>query len=158
MLLHNPIETPKIADFAFLITPGEETRIIVTPRISTASRSILSIPQRKRKCFFTSERKLRYYRTYTQRNCILECEANFTQEICHCVPHYMPSEMPFFPKIIDSMYEIKQIFISINDLESSNTPICGKKDDLCAITARRTMEMKLYDEDKTINQLNITEM
>ncbi|KAG7200622.1 hypothetical protein KM043_001178 [Ampulex compressa] len=131
MLLHNPVETPKIADFAFAVTPGEETRVIVTPRISTASRTILSIPQRKRKCFFTSERKLRYYRTYTQRNCVLECEANFTQKICHCVQYYMP--------------------------KSSNTPICGKKDDQCATNARRAMEVKLYDDDTGINVLNISE-
>ncbi|XP_066582320.1 pickpocket protein 28-like [Prorops nasuta] len=131
VVLHNPVETPKIADFAFAISPGEETRIVVTPRISSASRSILSIPLNKRKCFFNSERSLRYYRTYTQRNCVLECEANFTQKICHCVQHYMP--------------------------KSSNTPICEKKDDLCAKNARRAMETNLYDEEEiSINHLNIT--
>ncbi|KAL6445649.1 hypothetical protein ACFW04_000866 [Cataglyphis niger] len=123
MLLHNPVETPKIADFSFSITPGEETRVIVRPRISTATPSIISIPQKKRKCFFTAERKLRYYRTYTQRNCILECEANFTQEICDCVQYYMP--------------------------KSAKTPICGKRDEQCATRARRAMETKLYDEDLT---------
>ncbi|XP_077282137.1 pickpocket protein 28 isoform X2 [Temnothorax americanus] len=125
MLLHNPVETPKVADFSFAITPGEETRVIVRPRISTANPAIISIPQRKRKCFFTAERKLRYYRTYTQRNCILECEANFTQQLCDCVQYYMP--------------------------KSSNTPICGKKDEPCAKRARRAMEVKLYDEDLTSN-------
>ncbi|XP_053977390.1 pickpocket protein 28-like [Hylaeus volcanicus] len=130
MLLHNPVETPKIAEFAFTVTPGEETRVIITPRISTASMSIISIPQKKRKCFFTTERKLRYYRTYTQRNCVLECEANFTQKICHCVQYYMP--------------------------KSSNTPICEKKDDACATNARRAMEMKLYDEDSGLTSLNVS--
>lgn len=91
MLLHNPVETPKIADFSFSITPGEETRIIIRPRISYANPSIISIAQKKRKCFFMSERKLRYYRTYTQRNCILECEANYTKKLCNCVQYYMPS-------------------------------------------------------------------
>ncbi|XP_076240811.1 pickpocket protein 28 [Calliopsis andreniformis] len=131
MLLHNPVETPKIAEFAFTVTPGEETRVIVTPRISTASKSIISVPQRKRKCFFTSERKLRYYRTYTQRNCVLECEANFTQKICHCVQYYMP--------------------------KSSNTPICEKKDDQCATNARRAMEVKLYDDESGITSINVSE-
>ncbi|XP_076296006.1 pickpocket protein 28 [Lasioglossum baleicum] len=132
MLLHNPVETPKIAEYAFAITPGEETRIIVTPRISTASKTIISVPQRKRKCFFTSERKLRYYRTYTQRNCVLECEANFTQKMCHCVQYYMP--------------------------KSSNTPICEKKDDQCATAARIAMEVKLYDDDGGIISINASEI
>ncbi|XP_061941386.1 pickpocket protein 28-like [Apis cerana] len=132
MLLHNPVETPKIAEFAFTVTPGEETRVIITPRIMTASKSIISIPLRKRKCFFTFERKLRYYRTYTQKNCVLECEANFTQKICHCVQYYMP--------------------------KSSNTPICEKKDDICATKARKIMEIKLYDEDFSMNSTNISEI
>ncbi|XP_029173329.1 pickpocket protein 28-like [Nylanderia fulva] len=131
MLLHNPVETPKIADFSFSITPGEETRVIIRPRISTASKTIKSIPKKKRKCFFTTERKLRYYRTYTQRNCILECEANFTQQICDCVQYYMP--------------------------KSAKTPICGKSDELCAIKARRAMETKLYDEEST-SLVNVTEI
>ncbi|XP_078032975.1 pickpocket protein 28 [Augochlora pura] len=130
MLLHNPVETPKIAEYAFAITPGEETRIIVTPRISTASQSIISIPLRKRKCFFISERKLRYYRTYTQRNCVLECEANYTQKNCNCVQYYMP--------------------------KSSNTPICEKKDDQCAHETRLAMEVKLYEDDGSISPLNVT--
>ncbi|KAI4503005.1 hypothetical protein M0802_002049 [Mischocyttarus mexicanus] len=128
MLLHSPVETPKIADFGFAVSPGKEVRVIVSPRISTASKNILTIPRRKRKCFFTTERNLRYYRTYTQRNCILECEANFTQKMCNCVQYYMP--------------------------KSSNTTICGKKDDACATTARRAMEVILYDD----NQLNFTEI
>ncbi|KAL0131219.1 hypothetical protein PUN28_002644 [Cardiocondyla obscurior] len=131
MLLHNPVETPKIADFSFVITPGEESRVIIRPRISSANPAIISIPLKKRKCFFTTERKLRYYRTYTQRNCILECEANFTQQLCDCVQYYMP--------------------------KSSNTPICGKRDEQCAKRARRAMEIKLYDEDLT-NPLNVTEI
>ncbi|XP_033190867.1 pickpocket protein 28 [Bombus vancouverensis nearcticus] len=130
MLLHNPVETPKIAEFAFTVTPGEETRVIIAPRILSASKSIISVPLKKRKCFFTSERKLRYYRTYTQKNCILECEANFTQKICHCVQYYMP--------------------------KSSNTLICEKKDDTCAMKARRAMEVKLYDDDIGI-ALNVSE-
>ncbi|XP_011269764.1 pickpocket protein 28 isoform X2 [Camponotus floridanus] len=130
MLLHNPVETPKIADFSFSITPGEETRVIIRPRISTANPSIISIPQNKRKCFFTTERKLRYYRTYTQRNCILECEANYTQKLCHCVQYYMP--------------------------KAAKTPICGKKDESCATLARKKMEIKLYVED--LNPINLTEV
>lgn len=111
MLLHNPVETPKIADFAFGISPGKETRVIIRPHISVASKTILKIPKKKRKCFFTSERRLRFYRTYTQRNCFLECEANFTQQICQCVQYYMPSKIHFFLFIYLKFYKIKMKFI-----------------------------------------------
>ncbi|XP_074108181.1 pickpocket protein 28 [Cotesia typhae] len=132
LLLHNPVETPKMTDFGFAISPGEETRIVITPRINTASLSILGIPSKKRKCFFNTERKLKYYRTYTQRNCLLECEANFTQQICNCVQYYMP--------------------------KSANTQICGKKDDQCANDARKLMEKKLYDDEAVADKLNVTEI
>lgn len=52
------------------------------------------------------------------------------------------------------------IFLSIKVIlfaESKNTPICGKRDELCANRARRGMEVKLYDEELT-NPLNVTEM
>ncbi|XP_063988338.1 pickpocket protein 28-like isoform X2 [Diachasmimorpha longicaudata] len=131
LLLHSPIETPKIADFSLAISPGVETNVIITPRISSASWSILSLPRKKRKCYFTTERKLKYYRTYTERNCLLECEANFTQSQCHCVQYYMP--------------------------KSANTPICGKKDDKCARDARLLMENNLYDDEEALDRLNRSE-
>lgn len=40
--------------------------------------------------------------------------------------------------------------------EAAKTPICGKKDEQCAERARRTMEIKLYDED--LNPMNLTEV
>lgn len=62
VLLHNPTETPRISDFGTLIAPGYETRIIVSPRISTASRMIRKIPTQQRQCMFSSESNLSYFR------------------------------------------------------------------------------------------------
>lgn len=45
----------------------------------------------RRQCYFESERHLTYYKTYTQRNCELECFANFTIKKCNCSPFFMPS-------------------------------------------------------------------
>lgn len=41
--------------------------------------------------------------------------------------------------------------------ESSNTPICEKKDDACATNARRAMEVKLYDDESGITSINASE-
>ena len=90
MLLHSPVETPQMSDFAFTLSPGKETRVIITPHINDAEKSIMKIPPKTRHCYFLSERRLRYYRTYTQRNCVLECEANFTLKYCKCMQYYMP--------------------------------------------------------------------
>lgn len=91
--LHNPVETPKISAFGTLIRPGSETQVIIQPIINLASLQLMKINQDKRQCFFSDEKVLRFYRTYTQRNCILECESNFTLYFCQCVMYYMPSNL-----------------------------------------------------------------
>ncbi|KAJ8686888.1 hypothetical protein QAD02_022682 [Eretmocerus hayati] len=131
MLLHSPVETPQIADFAFTLSPGKETRVIITPHITDADKSIMKIPVKVRRCYFLNEKKLHYYRTYTHRNCLLECEANFTLSACNCMQYYMPV--------------------------SNETRICGKSDEECARNARRIMKNKLFEEDDSSNVFNVTE-
>ena len=82
---------PKITSFGVMVPPGRESKLVIIPNIMTSERSIDSISVEKRQCYFTNERYLRYYRTYTQKNCIRECEANFTLAYCECVLYYMPS-------------------------------------------------------------------
>lgn len=40
ILLHAPTETPKVKNFGFFVAPGTEVRVVVTPRINTASELI----------------------------------------------------------------------------------------------------------------------
>ena len=85
------METPKIADFGSLITPGREYRIKVTPTINNSTRSLRYVKEADRQCAYSVDRYLRFYRTYTRHHCSLECEANFTLNVCRCVPLYLPS-------------------------------------------------------------------
>lgn len=91
MRLHSPVEAPKVAEFGYLLSPGEEYRVAIKPMITNASSSLRKIPQDKRQCVFSNEKYLKFYRTYTQRNCAMECEANYTLAMCFCVPYYLPS-------------------------------------------------------------------
>ncbi|XP_055610822.1 pickpocket protein 28-like [Uranotaenia lowii] len=90
LLLHNPTETPKMADFASYVMVGTENRIIVTPRISDASFLIRKFVQGQRQCVFANEANLSYFKTYSRNNCEMECEARLIQENCGCVLYYMP--------------------------------------------------------------------
>ncbi|KAJ1524950.1 hypothetical protein ONE63_009806 [Megalurothrips usitatus] len=132
VLLHNPVETPKIAAFGMLIEPGTENRVAITPVISHTASSLRDVSVAKRQCLFQRERYLNFYRTYTQRNCILECEANFTNQHCKCVAHYMPKD--------------------------KLTRICGKKDEQCANIAREAMELRLANGAANLTHLNITDV
>ncbi|CAG9771852.1 unnamed protein product [Ceutorhynchus assimilis] len=90
VMLSNPIETPKMADFGFLISPGFENRITVQPVVREATATLRDIAIEKRQCYFSNERPLQYYRTYTTRNCNLECQSNYTLQMCECIPYHLP--------------------------------------------------------------------
>lgn len=91
IMLHNPVETVKMTSYASIIEPGKQTRIAVNPNVKRSSLDIKALPIEKRTCYFEGERYLRYYRTYSQRSCIDECEANYTRDNCDCVFPFMPS-------------------------------------------------------------------
>lgn len=90
VLLHTPTETPKISNYGFFVTPGQEIRAVVDPKINDASKLIRSIPVKQRKCFFASEGNLSYFRTYSMKNCEMECESLLIEFHCGCVMYYMP--------------------------------------------------------------------
>ncbi|XP_058451931.1 pickpocket protein 28 [Malaya genurostris] len=90
MLLHNPTETPKMAEYSQYINVGTENRVIVYPKLSDASYLIRKVAQSQRQCVFANEANLSYYRTYSRNNCEMECEARLVQENCGCVLYYMP--------------------------------------------------------------------
>ncbi|EAT48395.1 AAEL000582-PA [Aedes aegypti] len=90
LILHNPTETPKMADYAHYIQVGTENRIVVTPKLSDASYLIRKTSQETRQCVFASEANLSYFRTYSRNNCEMECEARLIQDNCGCVLYYMP--------------------------------------------------------------------
>jgi hypothetical protein len=91
LLLHNPVETPKIADYGMLIAPGREYRLKITPTINNAAKSLHNVKERNRQCAYSGDKYLLFYKTYTQKNCMLECESNYTLLVCNCVPFYLPS-------------------------------------------------------------------
>lgn len=45
VLMHSPIETPRLSEFAYFITPGDEARVEITPKISTTTPDLVNIPE-----------------------------------------------------------------------------------------------------------------
>lgn len=62
IILSNPIETPKMADFGTLLSPGVEARFSIMPTVREATDNLRSISINKRQCYFSNERRLSYYR------------------------------------------------------------------------------------------------
>lgn len=62
VLLHNPTETPKIADFGYAVAPGIEAQMVIKPRLEDATNIIKKISKNVRNCVFENEGNLSYYR------------------------------------------------------------------------------------------------
>ncbi|CAG9802120.1 unnamed protein product [Chironomus riparius] len=89
-LLHSPVETAKMANFGFFISPGLETKVVITPKISEATNLIRRVPMQQRQCVFASENNLSYYNIYSKKNCEMECNSKLTESECGCTLYFMP--------------------------------------------------------------------
>ncbi|KAH8388064.1 hypothetical protein KR093_011523 [Drosophila rubida] len=90
VLVHNPAELPKVSNYGFIVSSGREARIPIEPVYEDATPSIRSIKKSVRRCLFSDENDLTYYRTYSRKNCELECEAKLLLRDCSCVLYYLP--------------------------------------------------------------------
>ena len=80
-----------LIDKPFQATLLRDTRIHVAPNLITTSNGLRKYSPKRRECFFQSEHQLRFYKTYSEGNCFMECWANLTKEHCGCVDFSMPS-------------------------------------------------------------------
>lgn len=62
----------------------------VKPIMMKTSKKLRTYSPTKRQCYFIAEKSLKFFRTYNQPNCLLECLANATFDSCGCVGLYMP--------------------------------------------------------------------
>ncbi|XP_070498386.1 pickpocket protein 19-like [Chironomus tepperi] len=64
--------------------------VIVTPEITRTDRSLKKLKPTERGCYFEGEKELHFFNTYSQKNCEIECVANFTLKTCGCVDFDQP--------------------------------------------------------------------
>ncbi|XP_017064505.1 pickpocket protein 28 [Drosophila eugracilis] len=118
VLVHNPAELPKVSNYGFVVTAGREARIPIEPVYEDALPTIRSIKKSVRRCLFSDENDLAYYRTYSRKNCELECEAKLLLRECSCVLYYLPR--------IDPMARV-----------------CGPNDNLCTDRVQTEIESSM---------------
>lgn len=89
---HSPNERPQIWKKSFRISPGRSALFTIVPSLIITSPNLRDYHPNLRQCYFVFERRLRFFKQYTQRNCEAECFSNFTLEECGCVRFSMPSK------------------------------------------------------------------
>lgn len=121
LLLHSPVEMSKIKDYGFSIEPGLETRVSISPQLSDASDLIRRVPIKFRQCVFEDEFKLSYFKSYSKKNCQMECQARLLNDSCGCVMYFMPRA-------------------------SENTEICDRSDFACYEKVKLKIDSSNDDE------------
>lgn len=96
LVLTPPGEVVKISSKQFGLYPSRENAVRITPKLVKTSEGLRKYTPIERQCFYQSERRLRFFKFYTQVNCETECLANFTKSECGCVQFSMPSKKFIF--------------------------------------------------------------
>lgn len=90
IVFHSPSENQSVMKKYFFLSPGKSSFYRIEPKmVLTTDAARTDYSPDERRCFLQTERKLRFYKYYTQRNCEVECLTNFTLTQCGCVPFYM---------------------------------------------------------------------
>lgn len=86
--LHNPFEPPLSLSKNETIEfdGGKLIEILVTPKVVTNDPKMVEFRVEDRLCYFEGERRLRFFKRYSVKNCQNECISNITALTCGCVP------------------------------------------------------------------------
>lgn len=93
LLLTMPGETTKMSQNYIRLSISHQNLIQLVPEWTITADELRHFKPNQRKCFFQSEKSLRFFKIYTQTNCEEECLANFTKIECECVKFSMPSKL-----------------------------------------------------------------
>jgi acid-sensing ion channel, other len=92
-LIHSPFELPGSYELNEIIEFGysHDIDVFITPEVIRTDADLRSYEPEKRGCYFEGEKKLKYFKVYTKRNCEFECLAEnlHSSPKLNCTPYYM---------------------------------------------------------------------
>jgi acid-sensing ion channel, other len=93
LLVHSPYEVPGSfeKEEKFNIDFGFDFQVLITPEIITTDDSLKSLDPKKRGCYFKGEKKLKFFKVYTRRNCEFECYSEMMgrNKRLNCTQYFM---------------------------------------------------------------------
>jgi amiloride-sensitive sodium channel len=87
---------PRLKQEYFRVPLDQAVVTAVQPVMISTSEAVKTYDINKRDCCFPFERQLKFFTSYSQLNCQLECLTNFTLATCGCVNIFMPSRSQLF--------------------------------------------------------------
>jgi amiloride-sensitive sodium channel len=91
-MIHSPAEWPDKSHPTLLASINMITTISIKPVLLTTAKELIPWDPEIRHCYFQNESKLKFFKVYTQSNCVLECRSFRILSQCGCVPFYFLSK------------------------------------------------------------------
>lgn len=171
VILHLPNELPLASKNFFRVPLHQEVMVNIKPNMITTSSGLAGYEPNSRQCYFNHEKYLRFFKSYTQSNCEIECLANYTLYYCKCVKFSMPRDN--VTKICDQkdiecyeeaedelLFENYDNSLRTNPetVESSEVPFCNCLPSCTSInyeaeTSQADFEFQKVLDAKTINYI-----
>ncbi|XP_011181517.2 pickpocket protein 28 [Zeugodacus cucurbitae] len=120
VFLTSPESVPVTTSNYILLPHGDEVMVSVLPHYVISTDNLHDFSPEKRQCYFNDERYLRYFRSYSQSNCQVECLTNFTINKCGCAKFWMP--------------------------KPQDVPVCGVENIACYDTAQSELSILIQNQ------------
>jgi acid-sensing ion channel, other len=92
-MVHSPHEHPGNFELIEMIQfdYGYDFEVLITPEIIKTDQDLESYAPEERGCYLKGEKKLKYFKVYTRRNCETECRINlfYGEPKLNCTPYFM---------------------------------------------------------------------
>ncbi|KAG5673243.1 hypothetical protein PVAND_003306 [Polypedilum vanderplanki] len=83
--VHLPTDLPQFVYFEGFGEINHSTDVEIIPEITRTDDSLKVLTPKERECYFENERKLKYFKIYTEEYCKMECIIESTIQYCKCV-------------------------------------------------------------------------
>jgi amiloride-sensitive sodium channel len=102
---------------------GTQVDIEVIPEVIRTDKVLLNLKPTERECYLPNERKLKFFKIYSQKNCEIECFTNYTIDACNCTTLFQPYNPSKGinhckiqnPKSVEFCYEYAKSNLAISD-------------------------------------------
>lgn len=99
MYIHSPFDFPWNVDHLYKVSSNVKIDFKINPKVTLTDDNLRVTDPIKRKCHFSNEVELDYFKYYSQFNCELECYAKESQSGCFCTEYWIPTSMKYFFRI-----------------------------------------------------------
>lgn len=132
---HSPIEIPRDIKKFVELSPNHASLYVIEPKLIRTHNDTRKFRPHERQCFFNYEHKLRFFKQYTEANCVLECLSNYTLSQCGCVHFSMLRRFFDLWKFSTQKMSFLISLLFKKKIDSNDTEVCGNIKMPCYHTA-----------------------